>query len=421
MRSLPRLELIRWKRIAPQIRSECLSRWGLNVIVIDILPGNLKGDGLILAKASLRRGGREARLALTWLPIEDIPAEDLSPPEFELLLNLSSHGASGRGRFSSLHWMDAAFEWIRVEIPALRKNDFSSIEQLTASASSALFSLTSSAGTRYWFKAGSASEYRLTAMLGDRSQSFLPEIVALKEDWNAWLTRDSGTALDERDLHPPRFFVSAARRFAELQRSSLGFMDDLRTVVSFDQSVLGIRQSFERVLPILCEAMHTHDLSRPAPFDAKCIHGLSIQLTDLLIHLEHLSIPDTLTHDDLHLGNILFQNEGCTFIDWAEGSVGIPFLALEQLRLHAVSVPNIWREAINAYCAAWSGCLTPSQIGEALEIATPLSIAARLTKDVAMLSEGIAEKAKLHRRIRILTRQLDRAISLYKSRHLRSA
>lgn len=92
-------------------------------------------------------------------------------------------------------------------------------------------------------------------------------------------------------------------------------------------------------------------------------------LLDQLGELEAIGLPDTLTHGDLHLGNVAAAGRTRIF-DWSDACVGHPFLDLAHLlvRVPEVDGPvdSAWPEA---YLAAWRDGWPDATLRRALDLA----------------------------------------------------
>lgn len=96
-------------------------------------------------------------------------------------------------------------------------------------------------------------------------------------------------------------------------------------------------------------------------------------LEDTCLRMEALGVPDTLLHNDMNSGNILFRELQCTFTDWCEAGIGNPFLTFHNLCLLAADRKTWLPQLRELYRRCWSDLLSPCQIDTAFALAPLLA------------------------------------------------
>jgi Ser/Thr protein kinase RdoA (MazF antagonist) len=128
--------------------------------------------------------------------------------------------------------------------------------------------------------------------------------------------------------------------------------------------------------------------------------------------MRSLGIPDTLAHRDLNPGNVLVADR-CTFIDWAEATVGNPFLACEQFLAHVAQrgeEAQTWHSPlVSAYGRQWRDFLSQTQLDIAFTLAPILSIASCLYGRGTWLNSPDRHHPPFQAYRRSLARHIDRA------------
>jgi hypothetical protein len=177
------------------------------------------------------------------------------------------------------------------------------------------------AGDAVWFKACSHVqdfEPRLTAQLFSRWRDRVAEVLA-SDEARAWLLLgDAGAALRELG-NPPEAWLEILPLYAELQRGEAARMADhlAHGVPSLLLSALP-----ERYAELL-------DSEPPlAPEELERLRAFAPRLDELCNELATADVPETIQHDDLHMGNVYARNGRLRVLDWGDSSIAHPFFSL---------------------------------------------------------------------------------------------
>jgi thiamine kinase-like enzyme len=91
--------------------------------------------------------------------------------------------------------------------------------------------------------------------------------------------------------------------------------------------------------------------------------------------MEAINIPDTLIHNDMNPGNILFNGARAVFTDWSEACVGSPFLTFQHLQIQASMADETWGSRLKEIYKRHSrAVLDEPQIERAFALSPPLAI-----------------------------------------------
>ena len=107
------------------------------------------------------------------------------------------------------------------------------------------------------------NEFATTRSLWELCPDFVPKLVAVRKEWNAWLTEHSGDPLP--DLPNESELVSVARRMAQLQLRTIGETAELLALGAFDQRLPALRSHIDAVIAYLIEAMGRQRSTKAAP------------------------------------------------------------------------------------------------------------------------------------------------------------
>jgi hypothetical protein len=177
------------------------------------------------------------------------------------------------------------------------------------------------AGNVAWFKACSPAqgfEPRLTAELFARWPDRVAEVLAHDEERGWLLLADAGTPIRARG-NPPDVWLVALPLYAELQRGEAA-----HTRAHLRHHVPDLRLA---TLPARYEDL----LHRDLPLEGDEIGRLrrfAVRFAELCDQLAARGVPETVQHDDLHMGNLYAQGARLRLLDWGDTSISHPFASL---------------------------------------------------------------------------------------------
>jgi hypothetical protein len=411
---LPRLSIPRWTRAAEQVQKAIEGTWGIKGIVLDFLGEEPGGDGIVIVE--LKDGIRE-RVLLTsqsWAALSDVPSDELAGFERDAVATLLENGRTGRGPFARFGWIEEAQRWIGNELRINLQRLSTEILQLNAGANHALVRFGTMSDSPLWLKAvadPNDREFHITTFLASILPGYLPQIVASRRDWKAWCMEDAGRPLDESlDIDTCSRVV---RRLAKLQIASIDHANSLLATGCRDLRHRVLRAEIPRMMELTQEAMRRQS-SRFAPrFGASQLQHLGTRLEVVCIQLADLNIPDTLMHGDISLENILLGRQDCVFTDWAQASIGNPFVTFEHFCAHIaqdLEARHWLPRLVETYRASWRPILSEAQINRALDLAQTVAAAVDLLTQCERLRRDRTHGFQIHSGLRAMARKLDRAV-----------
>jgi hypothetical protein len=187
-----------------------------------------------------------------------------------------------------------------------------------------------------WFKAvgkPNVREFPITVALSNLFPRYTAPLLATEPRWNAWLASDvPGVPLSHS--HDVEVWSRAARDLAALQVASVGTAQTIlkwnpRDVKTF--ALLGLVEPF---FVRLRAFMDRQTSSHPAPLSSREMDELESYTRNALCNLQGQRPPDTLGHLDLNPDNLIALPQRTVFLDWAEASIGHPFLSFAYLLEH---------------------------------------------------------------------------------------
>ncbi len=378
---LPHISIPKYSRDALQITTLIEEQWGVKSIVLDVtidaaVPG-------FCAIVEIRTPEWQfAQYGFIAVDPDEISADSLGLAERQTITATLLGGHAERGPFSQMGWLDEAYAWIEGSLPGRAKLS-TELHQMNASGRFALMRFNSEAGEAYWLKATgkpNEQEFQITRKLAELFPQYLPEIVAMREDWNAWVTKETGAPLRSQ-LNLPALKI-AVTHLARLQKQSVHHLPTLLDAGCIDQRLSVIAFHLDDLFDFIEEAMALQTSTKAKPLEAHQLWELRANVRNACSRLQDMAIPDCLIHLDINPGNILIEGQRCTFIDWAEAYVGNPFLTFEQLCVQATTKHEFaapWRTRLKElYISEWAELIPAKRIEQALLDAPLVAIAAYL-------------------------------------------
>jgi hypothetical protein len=409
---LPRISIPRWTRIASQLTNAIRDKWRLGSMMIDVLPGTQETP----ACAVIEVFTDESKPLLDGfipLQLDVLSNSEVTAAERITMQKILTGETAGCGPFSRLGWIEEAQVWIRASTPH-RTIEFSGdIQGSSAGGWFALVRFGTQRPPAYWLKATgtrSAHEYRVSTTLARLFPNYLPPLIAAREDWNAWVMEEVGQPLEETLILPA--LEQSTHSLAELQIASMDHADALFAAGCFDQRIPILRASLPNLIEYLEDAMTRQSSTRVAPIESRRLCELGNLLEEACGCMEALGIPDSLIHNDMNAGNILFDGSRAVFADWAEAYIGNPFFTFHHLRAHAVQadVSHTWALKIKTiYANHWRRLLGGPQVARALALCPPLAIASYLCGRDTSFDLPSRNDLRAQSYARSLARHMDRA------------
>jgi hypothetical protein len=281
--------------------------------------------------------------------------------------------------FAKQGWIQELFQWIQDQIAPLELKLMGGFKQLNAGPSFSLVRIETT-GPALWFKATgepNLHELAVTCTLVRLFPSYLPELLSVRPSWNGWLSREcQGETLDTFTD------VSAWRRtaatLAALEIASIGKSRELLASGCRDLTLTALASRIDPFLTRTSERMSLQKSELPAILSNSDLAFLGDELARACLILEDLGLPDVLGHIDFNPGNVVISPEKCVFLDWAEGSVVIPFITFCYLREHLLrsltSIAGAEEQVARAYLSLWRPLLSRSDIARGMALSSIVAV-----------------------------------------------
>jgi hypothetical protein len=381
----PELPIVRvplWERPAEQLTKQIEARWKITAIILDILPGQESDSPCAVGEVRTDSWDFESEGFDVTQPAEvsDISLADSQRHSLEtILLGIET----SRGAFSRIGWIEEAQRWIQASIDDHRVTFTNEIRQLNGGGTFCLLRLGTQSGAAYWIKGvgdPNVDEFAITGFLARHCPEYLPPVVAMRSDWNAWVMEEFGSSLHDSDS--PDDFRRAACRLGDLQRALSGKSEELLAARCADHRSGVLNSRIDEIIDYLDGAMRQQSSTGVAPLTTARLHEIRSILHSACRVLEELRIPDSIMHGDISPGSILSNGDNCLFTDWCEAYVGCPFITFEQFCVHVArknAESGSWIPSLRSiYKSCWLDVLTESQLEIGFQLSPLISVLSNL-------------------------------------------
>jgi hypothetical protein len=325
-------------RVAPALNARVKIRWNLDVYSLYPI---LAADACAVARyhivEALQHDAAAPQTA-RWISLgEALGSRFAERSDFAAVQawieSLSEGDTNGSRRpFEKPGWFFALKDLVQDAILTIPLTLNGAFLQLNASSSFSLIRFETS-GEAVWFKAvgePNTREFPLTVLLSSRLPAYLPRVLATQPLWNAWMMPAvPGIALSQtEDLS---LWCNAARDLARLQIASIEIVDDIRACQARDARTETLLGQVKPFFTLLRELMELQAKTPPPRLSPSELEQLACDTREALLDLQRDGIPDTLGQLDVNPENIMALHDGTVFLDWAEASIGHPFLSFPYL------------------------------------------------------------------------------------------
>jgi hypothetical protein len=386
--SLPSVDIPRWERVAEPIRNAVKTHLDLDAYSLFTCPreppASETSPTLFQAMECVHPDGPLPPTA-SWAPFSSLTFASFRDAEdsrriCNALRTLSHQQESrGEGPFAKPGWLREMCTWIAQQIDPLKIRLTGNFRQLNASSSFSLMRFETT-GPAVWLKAvgkPNSHEFNIVSALATLFPAYLPPIIAVRPEWNAWLTTEVEATSPDADSKFSTWKTISAR-LAEFQIASLHEVPRLISAGCRDIRVSSLLNSTDEFFAIMDKLMKQQIKKPPSILTSEEILDLNKRIKEILSRLAASGIPDALNHLDLNPGNIFVAGQRCTFIDWAEAAIGHPFLTFQYLLEHLTRLRPDYadrrEELVSAYASQWERFAPLSAVSHSLPLAPLVAV-----------------------------------------------
>jgi hypothetical protein len=256
----------------------------------------------------------------TWVSVADLPGDpDVTAAVVRSALEFVGEAPARRAAWFRPGWFEHAEAWVDDALARSGRTRTGPMWVDRMWCLSAVLRIPTDRG-HAWFKATCEhfhGEAAITRVLAEHFPDLVPVLLA-EEDDLAWLLMDqlSGAA-DER---APDAALALAPVFSEVQIASMDLRDELLAAGCPDR---GLAHTLEGFRGVLAESLELSSLSNEEVATARAVGD---EVEALVEEFWACGLPDTLSHGDLHLGNVAYDGSQLRVFDWTDACLSHPFL-----------------------------------------------------------------------------------------------
>jgi len=418
--AIPSVEIHPHHRLAEQLTQEADRALGVEaycLLIPELSNRGRDGKAKCAVLESVRQTDNTASGA-RWFPGVEVE-HHIEASEAQLVQDaieeLSTYATNKEaGSFARPGWLAELLSWTQEQLSPLGLRLTGAFHQLNASPTFSLIRLETDGGA-VWFKATgepNSHELHVTVALAKHFPHYVPQILSVHHRWNGWLSTEVPCiSLDRTGDFPA--WRRAAEELAELQIASIGKTTELLEAVGLrDLRLPNLAEQIGPFLARVSELMTAQEKLTPAPLIESEIRSLAEELKQSCALLESFHLPNTLGHLDFNPGNVLVSEQGCVFLDWAEGCITNPLLTFEYLREHMVrreiEAPAASECLSAAYLRPWASFCSPEELRRALTLSPIVAVFAYALASDSWRSPDLVRDPKRSGYFRSLTRRMYR-------------
>lgn len=368
---LPLVRIPPRSRSAQEITNAIRGRWNLETYCLFSLPTDARCQVVEACGPD-----RETPAGMQWLSAASLSRHAINDPTeyaaIEQSIALLNHYRNGQlpGFFGKPGWLAIVFAWVESQASGVGLRLTGKFRQLNASPTFSLLRFETD-GPALWFKAvgePNSHEYRLILKLAACFSRFVPQILGVRPEWNAWLALEAeGAPLDTHS--PSSAWQTAVENLAALQISSFGRGFEFLEAGAKDLRPCSLVELVDPFFGSMGTLMKRQVRATPPALSREELRSLGQTITSALQRIGD-KIPNTLGHLDPNPGNLLVSGTHCVFLDWAEAFVGPAFftfayLVEQQKRLRSARNSELEASLTHAYLRHWIRFASASELADA--------------------------------------------------------
>lgn len=289
-----------------------------------------------------------------WASIEEISDVCLCPSDMLGAIRdfLREHDTGSvppfRQPWERYGWYSHVMAWIEDQLQSLGINIVEKPSLVKWWSLSSVLKVATTCGDLY-FKSSAqqplfVNEPRLLTYLSSLYPDHVPTVIASdpRSDW--MLTKAFGAKLG-KDA-PIEQKKEALRVFSGLQLDSIGHIESLLRVGCADRRP---HRLIPLIDPLLGDELVVSKLTMEETQELRTQVPLIKEMCSKLLEY---SVPATLVHGDLHLGNVAMDNDTLIFFDWTDACIAHPFM--DMLPIYNEGDPEVRIQLRDEYLKRWT-------------------------------------------------------------------
>jgi hypothetical protein len=311
---------------------------------------------------ALRDGPPEGAV---WRRVADLP-EPWRTPVRTALEQYAGEAPPRRPDWFRPGWHDRVEAWVDEQLSATGGRRTGPLRTHRVWSISAVFEVPTDRGA-LWFKACCdhfIAEAAIVHRLAQRIDHLVP-VLAGADDQAGWLLMEPLSGASDSD-RATGAVDAVAPEWARAQVAALDWLDELRAAGCPERGLEATLEAWRVVLDTSPEMALLTDAERQELATA------AVRAEALVREFWACGIPDTLSHGDLHPGNVAYDGREVRIFDWTDGCVTHPFLDGS----HLAGVLDWYgtgegeaERVMQAHARPWRDAFPEADVDRALELA----------------------------------------------------
>lgn len=261
-------------------------------------------------------------------------------------------------------WHDRVEAWVDESLQESGRRRTGRLRTHRVWSISAVMRVPTDAG-ELWFKACCdhfRAEAGILRRLSTRLPDLVPVVVAAHDD-AGWLLMEPLAGAADSDRAPGAPDVLATL-WTEAQLASLEWLDDLTAAGCPDRTLEPTLAAWREVLA------HSPEMDRLTVAERAAVLGVAGEAEARVREFWACGIPDTLSHGDLHLGNVAYDGTSLRLFDWTDACVTHPFLDASHLAYFVASGSGPEADRVASLLVEpWRRAFPDADVDRALQLA----------------------------------------------------
>ena len=268
----------------------------------------------------------------------------------------------GRPDWFRPEWFDRVEAWIDASLAGSGRRRTHPIEPVKLWSISAVARVTTDSGD-IWLKAP-CEHFRGEARVHPTVAALFPDLVPTliaADETEGWLLMEPMVGAEDDD-RADGAGLELATRWAAAQIEAVDHVDAL---VAGGCRRRGVEETLAGFRGVLADSS---ELALLTDDEVAAVRGCAARIEALVREFWAAGIPDTLSHGDLHLGNVAFDGQDLRIFDWTDGCVSHPFLDASHLAHFTRAVPGD-AGLESTYAEQWRAAYPDADIDRILALA----------------------------------------------------
>ena len=311
----------------------------------------------------------------SWTDLETLKNLFLKLPEYksaieEYLTEIESGDIPEvRSPWARAGWLSSATQWIEAQLSELNYKQLAPVECIKNWGISCVLRVSTDCGNLYLKEASTlplfCNEPVVTSELAKLFPEHIPTVLSIDSERHWMLLADFGKPIGRDALIKVQKDVY--RLLAQIQIKSVDCIDSLLNVGCLDRRLEKLATQIDGLFT------DKNAISQFKQTEIQQLQALAPNLKNLCFQLAEYTIPQTLVHGDLHLGNVALDKDNYLIFDWTDSCISHPFFDMFEFYFSRnIPLLSSAESVRDEYLTQWTVYEPKSRLLEAWKLAKPL-------------------------------------------------